>query len=283
MLFSVVIPTCDRPDLLKLCLDALAPGVQTFSEGFEIIVTDDGADSVEALLKDSYPWAHWVRGPQRGPAANRNNGAARALGDWLVFTDDDCLPWATWLEQYRRAIDAHPDAMAFEGSIHPQGDLDRDLAECPVNLTGDCFWSANICVARKLFASLAGFDERFRIAAHEDQDLFLRLKPHTSVPFVKDAAVFHPVRYRTLWQSLRDLNTRTLNWLKFVEIHTKELEYGGALGIIAAGSMSQLRAVHHAIKKGYPKQAIRAMAVLLYGMPLVAWNLAASNASQTKA
>ena len=27
-LISVVVPTCDRPDLLRLCLDRLAPGEQ---------------------------------------------------------------------------------------------------------------------------------------------------------------------------------------------------------------------------------------------------------------
>jgi GT2 family glycosyltransferase len=281
MLFSVVIPTCNRPELLELCLGALAPGIQTLKEEFEVIVTDDGSDSVKTLIQNSYPWAHWVKGPRRGPAANRNNGAARARGDWLVFTDDDCLPQANWLEHYQRAIWGNSDARAFEGSIHPRGDLNRDLAECPVNLTGNCFWSANICVSGKLFALLAGFDERFPIAAHEDQDLFLRLKPHTTVPFVKDAVVFHPVRYRKLSQSLRDLNARSLSWLTFAKTHSKELDYDGNLGIIAAGSMSQIRAAYQAVKCGYPKQLVRAVALLLYGMPLVAWHLMISSASET--
>ena len=48
-------------------------------------------------------------------------------------------------------------------------------------------------VERALFAELNGFDQRFRIAAHEDQDLFLRIKKHTVVPFIAEAAVSHPV------------------------------------------------------------------------------------------
>jgi GT2 family glycosyltransferase len=282
MLFSIVIPTCDRPDLLGLCLDALAPGAQTFGEAFETIVTDDGTVSVEALIRERYPWARWVEGPRSGPAANRNHGAAQATGDWLVFTDDDCLPRADWLDHYGRAIRANPEARAFEGSIHPRGDLNRDLAECPVNLTGECFWSANICVSRTLFGELDGFDERFQIAAHEDQDLFLRLKPRTAVPFVKDAAVFHPVRYRTLWQSLRDLDKRSLNWLMFAKAHSDELDYHSDLGIIAAASMSQFRAAYQALKSGYPRQVIRALVTLVYGVPLVAWRLAVTRASGPK-
>ena len=41
--FSVVIPTCERNDLLARCLERLAPGAQRFSaDRYEVIVTDDG-------------------------------------------------------------------------------------------------------------------------------------------------------------------------------------------------------------------------------------------------
>jgi GT2 family glycosyltransferase len=275
MLFSVVIPTCDRPDLLRLCLDALAPGAQALREPFETIVSDDGTRPVEALIKDAYPWARWVQGPRRGPAANRNNGAALARGDWLAFTDDDCLPAPGWLESYRLAIAAQGGAAAaFEGAIHPQGDVDKDLAECPVNLTGGCFWSANICVRRGLFTELGGFDETFRIAAHEDQDLFIRVKKRTAVPFVKDAGVSHPVRYQRLWKSLKEMRMRSLNWLHFAETHAEDLGYRNGFGIIAGGYWSQLTAAYDAAKKGYPKQTLRAVAMLVYGMPFLAAHLA---------
>jgi len=271
---SVVIPTCNRPDLLTLCLSALAPGTQTVTTRYEVIVTDDGEQPVDALVNDRFPWARWTPGPRRGPAANRNNGARLAGGQWLVFTDDDCQPDAGWLEHYRRAIEAHPQARAFEGAIHPIGDLDRDLAECPSNLTGGWFWSANICVERTLFSELGGFDERFRIAAHEDQDFFLRAGPRTPIPFIADAVVSHPVRYRTLWDSLRRLNQQSLNWAEFAQARARELKYRGAFGIVAAGYRSQLLAAYQAIKKRYPKQFVRATAMLVYGMPLIAFSLA---------
>jgi glycosyltransferase involved in cell wall biosynthesis len=135
MLFSVVIPTRHRNDLLAKCLDRLAPGNQTTSATYEVIVTDDGADSTaEAMIQQQYAWAKWVAGPRQGPAANRNNGASYAQGDWLVFTDDDCLPEPNWLETYAEAIATYPQIRAFEGSILPMGDLEvKILADCPVN------------------------------------------------------------------------------------------------------------------------------------------------------
>jgi GT2 family glycosyltransferase len=279
MMFSVVIPTCDRPDLLQLCLDALAADNREGSDYCETIVTDDGKSPVAPLLEAKYPWVKWSRGPRRGPAANRNSGALHAKGDWLVFTDDDCVPRPGWLAHYRDAISSKKDARAFEGAIHPVGDLDKDLAECPVNLFGDCFWSANVCISRELFFALKGFDEAYRIAAHEDQDIYIKLKKRTTVPFVKDAAVEHPVRYGTLTKSLREMKTRCLNWLYFAQTNIHELDYKNKLGIVSAGYGSQVRAAYRALKKGYPKQLLVAVAMLSYGLPFIAVRLASEAAS----
>jgi GT2 family glycosyltransferase len=198
LLFSVVIPTCHRNDALALCLDRLAPGAQTLAhDRYEVIVTDDGSSTTaEEMIRYRYPWARWTQGPRRGPAANRNHGAFLANGTWLAFTDDDCLPEPGWLDAFAEATNG--EARALEGAIHPIGNLDQDLAECPVNLTGGLFWSANVAVQRELFRSVGGFDERFQYAAHEDEDLKLRVKTCALVAYVPAATVSHPVRVRNL-------------------------------------------------------------------------------------
>ena len=90
MTFSVIVPTCNRNDLLAKCLELLNPANQTIKEVYEVIVTDDSKNNVaKALIEDIFTWAKWVEGPKRGPAANRNNGAKDAKGDWLIFIDDD--------------------------------------------------------------------------------------------------------------------------------------------------------------------------------------------------
>ncbi|MFM6077529.1 MAG: glycosyltransferase, partial [Dolichospermum sp.] len=46
MLFSVIIPTYHRNDLLVKCLNCLTPGVQTLpADQYEVIVSDDGYQS----------------------------------------------------------------------------------------------------------------------------------------------------------------------------------------------------------------------------------------------
>jgi glycosyltransferase involved in cell wall biosynthesis len=268
-LFSVIIPTYHRNDLLAKCLDCLAPGVQTLpAEQYEVIVTDDGSQTTaEEMIRQQYPWANWVAGPRKGPAANRNNGAKYAQGEWLAFTDDDCLPVLGWLSAFAKATNGN--AKALEGAIHPLGNLDQDLAECPVNMTGGCFWSANIAVQRGLFETIGGFDANYSLAAHEDQDLKLRLDTITIITFVADAYVFHPVRLISLKQAIFRVPNSCMAWAYHTSKNKDFLSYKSNLDFILAGYHFQTRNLIKSLLKGKIKAAIISFTVLVIGLPLV--------------
>ncbi len=192
---SVVIPTCHRNDLLALCLDCLAPGVQTLPpEQYEVIVTDDGSRSTaQQMVQERYSWAKWVAGPRRGPAANRNHGAFEAVGEWLAFTDDDCLPLPGWLEGYVQALDE--EVSVYEGKTTCEAGITSPLYQAPVNLTGGCLWSCNFMVRHCLFDEISGFDTEFTMPAGEDIDFQERLtKQNEPIVFVDKALVDHPPR-----------------------------------------------------------------------------------------
>ncbi len=194
-LISVVIPTCHRNDLLAKCLDCLAPGIQTLPpERYEVIVTDDGTRSTaEQLVRESYPWARWVAGPRRGPAPNRNSGAANARGQWLAFTDDDCLPVPAWLASYAEAISE--TAAVYEGKTVCVEGVTSPLYQSPINLTGGCLWSCNFMIQSALFRAVDGFDTDYAMPAMEDIDLHERLCRRGDAPaFVEAAVVDHPPR-----------------------------------------------------------------------------------------
>ena len=225
-LFSVIIPTCNRNEMLGLCLERLASGSQTISAlQYQVIVTDDGSgEGAEAFCKKNFPWVTYTHGPKRGPAANRNNGAQKAVGEWLVFTDDDCLPDANWLSAYAEGINLHPECNAFEGAILPNdwNLLKKDMAECPVNDKGGCFWSANILIGIDLFFKIGGFDEQFLIASHEDKDIYIRLKDKTKITFIESASVMHPVRLLSLKDKLKKLPRSWENYIKYVRKFDKD-------------------------------------------------------------
>jgi glycosyltransferase involved in cell wall biosynthesis len=197
LIFSVIIPTCNRNDTLSKCLDCLKPAIQLISiNEYEIIVTDDSKNhTAKQLIDEQHPWVCWAEGPKKGPASNRNNGARLARGEWLLFIDDDCVPDSNILYEYNKAINAYPENLAFEGRIFVDKPQSSFLQECPINEEGGVFWSCNICLKKSFFDLLTGFDENFPIAAMEDIDLFKRIKQKTDkYAFVYNAAVFHPWR-----------------------------------------------------------------------------------------
>ena len=273
--FSVVIPTYHRNDLLAKCLDRLAPGVQTLSaDQYEVIVSDDGRETTaESMIKEQYHWVKWVKNPQKGPAANRNNGATYAQGRWLVFTDDDCLPEPQWLQAYREGI--KEEVVALEGSIYPcdENELKKDLAECPVNTQGGCFWSANIAVRKDIFDQIGGFDENFQIAQHEDQDLYLRVKELGDISFISNSKVYHPVRIASLRNRLKKMSVSCTTWAYYANKNKIKLGYKNSYGIIANGYCSQIRSLFINFKRAKFKSVFISLVCIIFGMPVITVSL----------
>lgn len=90
-MFSVVIPTRDRPELLAAAVASVLG--QTVSD-LEVVVIDDAGHLAPVLPEDER--IRVIRhDANRGPAASRNTGAAAAAGRYLAFLDDDDL----WVPQ----------------------------------------------------------------------------------------------------------------------------------------------------------------------------------------
>lgn len=211
--WSVVIPTYDRHETLAACLTRLAPGSQTLDAAqYEVIVSDDARRAAtREFLAARFPWVRYVTGPARGPAANRNHGAAQARGAWVVFTDDDTLPAREWLGGYAAALDADPHAEALEGRTTCEAGFGTPMHYAPVNERGGLFWSCNVAVRADRFRHVGGFDEGFTVAHMEDQDLRERLRLHgVNIRWVPDAVVDHPPR--------RSPSGRRLGMLRAAEV-----------------------------------------------------------------
>jgi GT2 family glycosyltransferase len=194
-LISVVIPTRDRADLLRACLDRLAPGAQTLDASqYEVIVSDDGPPgSAAAALVTSHPWVRTVEGPRHGPGPNRNAGAAAARGTWIAFTDDDTHPSREWLAAFTRAMQG--DVHVLEGRTTCEAGFGSPLFHAPINETGGRLWSCNLAVRADTFRALGGFDEAFVYPHMEDQDFRERLiRAGETIRFVREAVVDHPPR-----------------------------------------------------------------------------------------
>lgn len=203
-LFSIVIPTFERPLDLRKCLESLDHSFQASLTEYEIIVSDDSKSSYsKELVENEYPIVLWGEGKKIGPAGNRNAGVERANGDWIIFIDDDCIADENYLNAYYRAIRHNPDIILFEGLIYPDRPRQTWAECCPENSHGGMYWTSNLCVKKTVFEEHGGFDEKFKVA-YEDIDFAYRIKKNGyKTKFVKEASVCHP------WRTLKNTGN---NW-----------------------------------------------------------------------
>ena len=221
--FSVVVPTYRRLDALSKCLDCLSSYFVSGTQErlgiiLQVIVTDDDNDpELRVFLQERYPWCLYTSGPQRGPAANRNNGARIATSEWLVFTDDDCLPQTGWIEAYAFSSD---QSDVLEGRTSAEGSQTRIDEECPINEEGGLLWSCNFAIRRNIFFELGGFNETFPAPAMEDVELNVRINKQ-ALPrrFVRLAVVLHPWRRR---KGILYVKSHATSVAKFVRLHPEQ-------------------------------------------------------------
>jgi glycosyltransferase involved in cell wall biosynthesis len=181
---SVVVPTRDRPESLRRCLDALA--TQTVLDELEVIVIDDGSAAAAEIedVVEGHPSALLIRQRHSGPASARNLGAANSRGEFVCFTDDDCEPSPAWAEHLVRAIESGADAAAGRTL---NGDPGSALAAASELIAGApallnrpspgelTFAPSNNLACRAEILSEVPFDERYPVAAGEDRDWCRRL------------------------------------------------------------------------------------------------------------
>lgn len=196
---SVIIPTCNRPKLLEICIKKILEAIKFSSISVEIIVTEDGtSSSTEFIAWLNNSGVVYLKGPSKGPASNRNNGSAHATGDWLLFIDDDCEPDLYIFSAYLKAIKNNSGCFVFEGCTQAPDKKLEALDYAPENNNGGNLWSCNFLIRKDIFMSLRGFDENFRYAHMEDIDLCDRIKANNfKIVFCKEALVIHPWRKLT--------------------------------------------------------------------------------------
>jgi GT2 family glycosyltransferase len=207
---TVIIPTYNRKDTLKKCLDAFP--VQTYpKELYEIIVIDDGStDGTEKYLREASQQISNLRyfsQNQGGPAKARNLGIKNAKGPLILFTGDDCIAAPRLLEEHNKShrkekniavlghIDWHPDLeitpfMEYIGNTiqfcYPQ--IEKESSSLPYYF----FYTSNISFDKKVFSHSGYFDEDFKTAAYEDIELGYRIwKAGIRVIYNKKALTYH--------------------------------------------------------------------------------------------
>ena len=210
MSVSIIIPTFNGATRIGYCLDALLK--QTEGQDAEIVVVNDGSTDGTAEVVSRYSGVRLLTQSNAGPAAARNRGALEAKGTIILFTDDDCVPMADWLEAmlgpfndanvvgvkgvyrtHQRQIAARFVQIEYEDKYR----LMTDRASIDFIDT----YSAGF--RRDRFLEMDGYDTSFPVACAEDIELSYRMSARGwTMKFVPAAIVYH-THPDTLWKYLK--------------------------------------------------------------------------------
>lgn len=223
---SVVIPSHNRRELLKELLLSLAD--QSLApERFEVIVVVDGSQdgTMEMLRQLEVPYRLVaLYQEQSGVAVARNRGAQAALGQVLVFLDDDVLPDRRLLEEHTASHLEVPGGVVL-GRLVPAGTGQmggwnvweehiftrhyQRLSQGVRAPSGRRLYSGNFSCNRETFLRAGGFNEELRRG--EDVELGFRLE-HSGAPFrfnARASAVHRGFRTFRSWCNSAYLYGRT--------------------------------------------------------------------------
>lgn len=179
---SVIIPTRDRPEMLREAIDSVR--AQTFVN-FEIIVVINGPANPLTSKTEAAAEAggcRVLRIAQSGIAVPLNAGMVAARGEWLAFLDDDDLWEPTRLDDAlkvaaRAAADVvfcdiflcDDDTCVPVPPLRPPASLSAREAMTLKNYGGGC---SSTMVKRAATLAVGGFDESM---VSPDWDLWMRL------------------------------------------------------------------------------------------------------------
>jgi glycosyltransferase involved in cell wall biosynthesis len=190
-LLSILVPTRNRPGLAEACVRAVL--AQRGAPPFELILADqsDGGETRDVALAAASGDSRFrhVAVDGRGRSRALNAAIPRARGNWVVMTDDDCVPSPSWLQELARAVAAAPERSIVVGRVIPgpaapgRGEPPAILdLPAPRTIAGhvDRDWIyPNVAVPRALFDEIGVFDERLGVGTPipggEDNDLGYRL------------------------------------------------------------------------------------------------------------
>lgn len=203
--FSIIIPTYNRPERLKTCLDSLI-SLNYPRDHFQVIVVDDGSkEPLDIIVK---PYQNrlnlsLIRQTNAGPAKARNTGASVAKGDYLAFTDDDCTLDQNWLSALENGFSKTSNALLGGKTINALPDnLYSSASQLLIDYLYDYynqkslqptfFASNNFALSRDLFEKVGQFDVTFPLAAGEDREFCDRwLFSGYSLQYVPEAIIYH--------------------------------------------------------------------------------------------
>lgn len=195
---SIVIPAFNCAynieKILTSCLNQTYP-----KELLEVIVVDDGSTDNSPEIIQRFP-VKYLSQINSGPAKARNSGWKLPTGNIVCFTDADCIPDKDWISklmvnftQDNIGAVAGSYGVVNKGSIIASciyEEIIQRHSEMPALI--QAFGSYNVAIRKDILEKVGGFNEDYRYASGEDNDLAYKIvESGYKIYFAKEALVYH--------------------------------------------------------------------------------------------
>ena len=189
ILVSVIVPTYNRPEMLKTAIQSI---LNQTHKNFEIIVINDAGEDITSILKEfktKNPITCVKHIQNKGLAASRNSGLTVARGKYIAFLDDDDVYYPDHLETLLTFLETHEYKVAYTNANRTDQILSSEgvyknvstVLYMSVDFSRDYLLKHNISPMHCFMVESSILD-KFRfdegLLAHEDWDFWIRLSRH---------------------------------------------------------------------------------------------------------
>lgn len=222
MKISVVIIVKNESRYVKNCLEALFK--QSYQD-FEIIVIDnkstDGTGEIINSLGDKRI-KYFHEPSECGFAKLRNLSIKKAVGEYIFFTDGDCISNKYWLEEGLKVLETK-EYVGVEGKTYYETQQPITISDCyTMQLTAGQFMTCNVAYTRNILEKVNYFDPAFKYG-HEDRDIGFRIMKLGKIYFSEDMLVSHQNKTLSV-KTLFDKIKRTESVVYFIKKHGRYTE-----------------------------------------------------------
>ena len=233
-LVSIIIPTYNRTNYLKLTLDSIEN--QSFKD-YEVLVIDDGTPGDDNLLLcKEYEKVEYTKILNSGgPSKPRNVGIAKATGKYIAFVDDDDVWLPKKLEIQVRILEENPDFGLVHSCcevINEDGVLQNIIVGRPgkpdvkhgdvkMRMMGNWTVMMPTSFVRKEVVDKVGFFNEIMPSAGEDTEFWTRCSFETKFYYLDQPLVLYRIHNKNISSQTDEYLNLPLYLNKVLEFYYK--------------------------------------------------------------